>query len=229
MFRNIRDLKAMGSEVIYRSVDVCDGQSVDQAIAAVAETCGRVDVVIHGAGIDVSKALRSKTVEQMERVVAVKVQGMLNLLESMERHGTPPRRVIGFGSVAGRFGNLAQTDYSAANDGLALRWADHRLDGKASIIDWSPWSEIGMATRGSVQQTLEMAGIGFVNPEEAGNPCSEIARMRGSSEALAPWARTIGRTRSTFPAPAAHGSQIRWPACHCDLGSPGEYLRATEA
>ena len=132
VFRHIRKLRGLGSEVIYRPVDIRYRDSVDETIAQVAQTCGRVDVVIHGAGIDVSRALRSKTLEQMENVVSVKVQGMRNIMEALDRHGTLPRRVVGFGSVAGRFGNMAQVDYSAANDGLShlLRKIDHDWDAK---------------------------------------------------------------------------------------------------
>ncbi len=167
-FRNIRELKALGSEVIFRSVDIRDREAVDRAIKEAGELCGRIDVVIHAAGIDISRALKSKSIEQIENVVSVKVDGMLAILEALKRRDLPPRRIVGFGSVAGRFGNLAQIDYSAANDGLAhmLRWADKELDAKSSIIDWAPWSQIGMATRGSVQLTLEAAGIDFVAPQQ---------------------------------------------------------------
>jgi NAD(P)-dependent dehydrogenase (short-subunit alcohol dehydrogenase family)/acyl carrier protein len=119
VYRTISDLRAAGSEVIYRALDIRDADAVDAAIHNVAETCGRVDIVIHAAGIDNSRALKSKTLDQIETVVAVKLQGMRNILASLEKHEMPPRRIIGFGSVSGRFGNLAQLDYSAANDGLS--------------------------------------------------------------------------------------------------------------
>ncbi len=93
--RTLRELRSMGSEVIYRAADIRDADSVDQIIQNVAETCGRVDVVIHGAGIDVSRALRSKTLEQIENVLSVKIQGMRNVLASLESHGMPPRRIVG--------------------------------------------------------------------------------------------------------------------------------------
>jgi 3-oxoacyl-(acyl-carrier-protein) synthase/NAD(P)-dependent dehydrogenase (short-subunit alcohol dehydrogenase family)/phosphopantetheinyl transferase (holo-ACP synthase)/acyl carrier protein len=188
VYRNIRDLRSKGSEVIYRPLDIRDGDAVDKAIEEVAELCRRVDLVIHAAGMDVSRALHSKTLEQIEAVVSVKLDGMRNLLDSLESHDIPPRRIVGFGSVAGRFGNMAQVDYSAANDGLAhlLRAADRDMDAKVSIIDWAPWSEIGMATRGSVQQTLEAAGIDFIPPER-GAPilAHELARTSDAVEVLA--------------------------------------------
>ena len=187
-FRNMSTLRGLGSEVIYRSMDIRDGEAIDRALRDVAEVCGSVDVVIHGAGIDISRALKSKTIEQIENVVSVKVEGMRQLLESLDRRGLPPRRIVGFGSVSGRFGNLAQIDYSAANDGLAhlLRWADKEMDAKASIIDWAPWADIGMATRGSVQQTLEAAGIDFVTPQKGVRFLArELGRYSQTAEVMA--------------------------------------------
>ncbi|MBI4965598.1 MAG: SDR family NAD(P)-dependent oxidoreductase [Desulfomonile tiedjei] len=188
VYKNLHDLRATGSEVIYRPLDIRDGAAVDKAIQEVAELCGRVDLVIHAAGVDVSRALRNKTIEQIETVFSVKVEGMRNLLDSLDRHGMPPRRIVGFGSVAGRFGNMAQVDYSAANDALAhlLRRADREMDAKVSIIDWAPWSEIGMATRGSVQQTLEAAGIDFIPPDRGAEILArELARSSDAVEVLA--------------------------------------------
>ena len=187
-FRNVAALRALGSEVIYRSMDIRDGDAIDKAMQDVAEICGRVDVIVHAAGIDISRALRSKSLDQIENVVSVKVEGMRRLLESLDRRELPPRRIVGFGSVSGRFGNLAQIDYSAANDGLAhlLRWADRTMDAKASIIDWAPWSDIGMATRGSVQQTLEAAGIDFVTPQQGVRfLAAELGRYSRTPEVMA--------------------------------------------
>ncbi len=187
-YRNVSRLRELGSEVIYRSMDIRDGEAIDRALQEVAETCGRVDVVVHAAGIDISRALKSKSIEQIENVVSVKVEGMRRLLESLDRRGLPPRRIVGFGSVSGRFGNMAQIDYSAANDGLAhlLRWADKVMDGKSSIIDWAPWADIGMATRGSVQQTLEAAGIDFVTPQQGVQFLArEIGRYSQPAEVMA--------------------------------------------
>ncbi len=183
VFRNISELKSMGSEVMYRSIDILDEKSVDDFVGDVASVCGRVDMVIHGAGLDVSKALRTKTLEQIELVYNVKVQGMWNVLRALEKHGLPPKRIIGFGSVSGRFGNIAQLDYSAANDSLAhlIRFISAGGETKASIIDWAPWAEIGMAVRGSVQATLENAGIDFIPPRAGAELLEAEILRRGSS------------------------------------------------
>ena len=231
VFRHIRKLRGLGSEVVYRPLDIRDRDAVDKAVRQVAETCRRVDVVIHGAGIDVSRALRSKSLKQMENVVSVKVQGMRNMIEALERHGMPPRRIVGFGSVAGRFGNMAQVDYSAANDGLShlLRKADRDLDSKVSIIDWAPWSEIGMATRGSVQQSLESAGIDFIPPQKGAELLAQdLGRSSGACEVMV--AGKLGPFASdAFTLPGStdfSGLQFAGQQGRVVSILPGEYLRA---
>ena len=187
VFTNLKELRKLGSEVIYRGVDITDLGAVDRTIDGIARLCGRVDVFVHGAGIDISRSLSSKTMDQIRLVFDVKVKGARNILASLERLQLPVRRIIGFGSVAGRFGNVAQIDYSAANDSLAhlLRRLDGDNDVRASIIDWAPWAQIGMATRGSVQQSLEQAGIDFIPPEDGVAAfIQELERPAGSPEIL---------------------------------------------
>ncbi len=187
VFQNVKKLRNLGSEVIYRAVDIVDSEAVDNVIAEIGRLCGRVDVFVHGAGIDISRALRSKTMDQIKLVFNVKVEGARNIMAALDRHELPPRRIVGFGSVAGRFGNIAQIDYSAANDGLAhlLRWLARHNDIHSTVIDWAPWAQIGMATRGSVQQSLEGAGIDFIPPEKGVSAfMQELARSSSSPEIL---------------------------------------------
>ena len=76
---------------------------------------------------------------------------------------------MAFSSVAGRFGNGGQTDYSAANDLLCKRRrrasGATRPDTRGIAIDWTAWGGIGMATRGSIPKMMELAGIDMLPPE----------------------------------------------------------------
>jgi hypothetical protein len=77
-----------------------------------------------------------------------------------------------FSSIAGRFGNGGQADYSAAND-LLCKWTSSfsttRPDTIGLAVDWTAWGDIGMATRGSIPTVMKAAGIDML-PAAAGIP-----------------------------------------------------------
>ena len=62
------------------------------------------------------------------------------------------------GSIAGRFGNAGQIDYSAANDALS-----HVLSrrGNALHISWSAWGDTGMAVRAGMDRVYEIRELEF--------------------------------------------------------------------
>jgi hypothetical protein len=71
-----------------------------------------------------------------------------------------------FSSIAGRFGNAGQADYSAANDLLckAMSALPHARGARGIAIDWTAWAEIGMAARGSIPAIMKQAGIDMLPP-----------------------------------------------------------------
>jgi hypothetical protein len=84
----------------------------------------------------------------------------------------PLGATVAFSSIAARFGNAGQADYSAANDLLckaASSFRRTRPQTRAIAIDWTAWSGIGMAARGSIPKMMELAGIDMLSAE-AGIP-----------------------------------------------------------
>jgi len=101
----------------------------------------------------------------------------------------PVRSSVVFSSIAGRFGNGGQTDYSAANDFLcksSSNFKSTRPDTIGIAIDWTAWGEIGMAARGSIPTVMKQAGIDML-PPKAGIPFirSEITRGNKGEEVVA--------------------------------------------
>ncbi len=107
---------------------------------------------------------------EFDLVFDVKADGWFNLLHAIG--DMPLGATVAFSSVAGRFGNGGQTDYSAANDLLCKYTSSFRStrpQTRGIVIDWSAWGGIGMATRGSIPKMMELAGIDMI-PPEAGIP-----------------------------------------------------------
>jgi hypothetical protein len=88
-----------------------------------------------------------------------------------------------FSSVAGRFGNAGQADYSAGNDFMCKTvswWAAGRPGSQGIALDWTAWGGIGMATRGSIPEIMKRAGIDMLDPAE-GLPVIRHALLAGYS------------------------------------------------
>ncbi len=164
--RAIEGVQAAGGAAIYRSVNLLDGEGLAAVVADIRERYGRIDVLVHAGGIEISRSLDDKPQEQFDMVYDIKADGFFSLLRAAGE--MPIGATVAFSSVAGRFGNAGQTDYSAANDLLCKltsslrRW---RPQTRGIAIDWTAWSGIGMATRGSIPRIMEMAGIEMLPPE----------------------------------------------------------------
>ncbi|HEY3449175.1 MAG TPA: SDR family NAD(P)-dependent oxidoreductase [Myxococcales bacterium] len=163
----IHGVEAAGGRVNYRAVDARDPKAMDAVLDEVKAQHGKIDVVLHAAGFEKSRMLADKPQEEFDRIFDVKVLGLANLLRASA--GMPIGAMVCFSSVAGRFGNLGQTDYSSANDLLCkamLGIRRTRPETKALAIDWTAWGGVGMATRGSIPEMMRRAGIDMLDPAE---------------------------------------------------------------
>ena len=166
----IEAVRASGGTAHYFSVNLADAEAIAKVIDQVRERSGHIDVLLHAAGIERSHALPDKDPREFDLVFDVKSDGFFNLLHAIG--DMPLGATVAFSSIAGRFGNAGQTDYSSANDMLCKITSSFRTTRpttRAIAIDWTAWGGIGMATRGSIPKIMELAGIDML-PPEAGIP-----------------------------------------------------------
>jgi acyl carrier protein/NAD(P)-dependent dehydrogenase (short-subunit alcohol dehydrogenase family) len=166
----INSVRAAGGTPHYFAVNLTDASAVAKVIDQVRERSGRIDVLLHAAGMERSHMLPDKDAREFDLIFDVKSDGWFNLLHAIG--STPLGATVAFSSIAGRFGNAGQTDYSSANDLLCKITSNFRSTRPATraiVIDWTAWGGIGMATRGSIPKMMEAAGIDML-PPEAGIP-----------------------------------------------------------
>jgi len=170
MLEVIKTIQDTGGNARYIVCDVTNRQAVEEAINEIKNSTDHVDYFIHAAGIEKSRKIESKSSEEVEQTVSVKADGFYLPFRALEKANLLPRSVVFFSSVAGRFGNSGQTDYSAANDLLSkfAAWLPSQYPGmKAISIDWAAWGELGMASRGNIPMLMERAGIELLKPASA--------------------------------------------------------------
>ncbi len=208
----IAAVRAAGGTAHYFSVNLTDADAVTKIIKQVRERSGRIDVLLHAAGTERSHFLPDKDAREFDLVFDVKSDGWFNLLHAIG--DMPLGATVAFSSIAGRFGNAGQTDYSSANDLLCKITSSFRTTRPATrgiVIDWSAWGGVGMATRGSIPKMMELAGIDML-PLEAGVPLIRRELTTGGTRGeivigqrlgvlLNEWDATGGLETSTAKAP----------------------------
>ncbi|MDK9498163.1 SDR family NAD(P)-dependent oxidoreductase [Streptomyces katrae] len=163
-------LAGAAASVRYHRADVTDGAAVRAVVADVRARHGRLDGIVHGAGVLRDGLLREKRAADFAEVFAVKVAGARHLAAAAAEHGTgpAPRFLALFGSVAGVYGNRGQCDYAAANDALdvlAHTWAES-FPGRVLSVDWGPWAaEAGGMVTPELERAYARRGIPLIAPE----------------------------------------------------------------
>jgi acyl transferase domain-containing protein/NAD(P)-dependent dehydrogenase (short-subunit alcohol dehydrogenase family)/acyl carrier protein len=177
----LRGVEQAGGRAFYRQVDVLDGAAVKAVVDNIRAESGRIDVILHAAGLERSRSLDRKPVEEFDLVFRVKADGLFNLMAATREMDV--KAIVGFSSVAGRFGNAGQADYSSGNDFMCKTlswWAASRPGSLGIALDWTAWGGIGMATRGSIPEIMKRAGIDMLSPVE-GLPVIRHALQAGFS------------------------------------------------
>ncbi|MCZ7681771.1 MAG: SDR family oxidoreductase [Sandaracinaceae bacterium] len=144
--RTLEALREAGAEARYVALDVRDGAALAGALREARDAFGPFTTLVHGAGVLADRRIADKKDEDFERVFATKVDGLRALLDATR--SDPLESIVLFSSVAARFGNAGQSDYSMANavlDAVAAREAAARPGARVRAIAWGPW-EGGMVT-----------------------------------------------------------------------------------
>jgi acyl transferase domain-containing protein/NAD(P)H-dependent flavin oxidoreductase YrpB (nitropropane dioxygenase family)/NAD(P)-dependent dehydrogenase (short-subunit alcohol dehydrogenase family)/acyl carrier protein len=157
-------LREAAASVEYHQVDVRDEAAFGGFIDRIYATHGRIDGVIHGAGIVEDKLIRDKTGDSFDRVVDTKTASAFVLSRKLRPAGL--RFLALFTSVAGTFGNRGQSDYGAANEILSklALLLDRKWPGRVVALSWGPWDKAGMVTP-EIKQQFEAIGIEAVSIE----------------------------------------------------------------
>jgi polyketide synthase PksM len=179
----LQTLEALGCRVIYSQVDVAQREAVEALIAQVRAEQGRLDGVIHAAGVLRDSFIIRKERRELEEVLAAKVHGALHLDEATR--GLPLDFFILFSSVAGALGNAGQADYAAANaflDAFAALRAElassGQRRGRTLCIDWPLWREGGMRVDAAAERALrESLGMRAIETRDG---VSALHRALGS-------------------------------------------------
>jgi NAD(P)-dependent dehydrogenase (short-subunit alcohol dehydrogenase family) len=133
---NLRDdvLNTKRSKLVH--LDVCESQSVNDAVTKAIEMCGSIDICVNCAGIGGRSPAVDYTDEVWDKVINTNLTGMFRMCRSVGRkmieqgHGS----IINIASIGGLVGFAGSVGYQASKGGvvqltksLAVEWAPHQV------------------------------------------------------------------------------------------------------
>ncbi len=207
MQRNLAELAKLATAVEYFEVDVRDEARFGSLIDDIYERFGRLDVVIHGAGVIEDKLIKDKTPESFDRVVHTKTDSTFVLARKLRPAET--KCLILMSSITAAFGNRGQADYAAANgtmNGIATMLAAE-WPGLVVAMNWGPWDQGGMVSDDVRRQFLAQK-IVPIPPAEGDEAVMREIALTSKADPIAvfgegPWGGLVVETLDTSSAVSA--------------------------
>jgi malonyl CoA-acyl carrier protein transacylase len=174
--RTLEDMHALGIEATYHTCDVTDPEAVRNVFCEVTNCYGRIDGIIHGAGLLRDGPINEMTPDDFAMVTDVKFLGAWNLFSAAEGAGL--RFFLGLSSAAAIQGNPGQANYAAANRMMSallriLRRKNSAIRFKALMLP--PVDGAGMAGDSAVREMMRRKGVAYIHVNElAGLFCREL-------------------------------------------------------
>jgi NAD(P)-dependent dehydrogenase (short-subunit alcohol dehydrogenase family) len=127
-----------GDGFSYRVVDVLDADAVGAAVAAVVAAAGRLDGVVHAAGVSGGGPVHVLPDEEWDRVVGINLKGTfvvaraaLAQMVQQERVDGERGAIVNLASIEGLEGTAGGSAYNASKGGVVLLT-------KTTAIDYGP-------------------------------------------------------------------------------------------
>ncbi|MCC5466707.1 SDR family NAD(P)-dependent oxidoreductase [Pelosinus baikalensis] len=162
----LKEFEALGTRIEYRQVDVTQEQEVAVLLQDIQEEFGSINGIIHSAGVISDNFILKKTNDELQKVLAPKVKGLVNIDQASKDLSLD--FLVCFSSVAGAMGNPGQADYALANAFMDA-YATYRntlvdskqRHGRTLSINWPLWKDGGMHINEETKEVL-MKNMGII-------------------------------------------------------------------
>ncbi|MCX7091093.1 MAG: amino acid adenylation domain-containing protein [Legionellales bacterium] len=164
--KHLHKLKTLGATLHIEQVDITELDPLKMVVARCITNYGKINGLIHAAGISDPELMQAKTAASIKRVFAPKIPGTFNLIKAFESISLD--FVVLKSSLGVLLGGFEQIDYCAANaclDAIAISGFFSHAAFVVSI-NWNTWRDVGMANKNRNE--------GKINFIDQGNDVSPI-------------------------------------------------------
>lgn len=199
-------ISALGVETLYHGADMSKADQIEDMMAHIAKTWGRVDILVNNAGIQHVAPIESFPVERWDAVIAINLSSAFHTtrLALPDMQAANWGRIINVASVHGLVASVQKAAYVAAKHGIvgltkvtALENATRDITCNAICPGWvltplvqkqvdAKAQAQGISNEAATQQLLgeKEPSMQFTTPEELGELavffCSDAAKnVRG--------------------------------------------------
>lgn len=168
-------LKAEGSDAIAIEADVTDAEQVKNMVAKTVETFGRLDILVHAAGVIISKTVAETTEEEWDSIITTNLKGTFLVDKAVlpQMQAQKGGRIVNFASMAGKNQFAGTAAYSASKHGVkaltAILAKEVALDNInvncicPGVVDTKMWEPLS--------ETFSKMGMGKTPQEAYANFC----------------------------------------------------------
>lgn len=113
-------VKELGRRVECYSVDVSNGDAVNETVKAVEKDFGQIDVLVNNAGITKDGLLMRMSEDDWDAVLNVNLKGVFLFTKAAMRGMMKKRTgsIVNIASIIGLIGNAGQANYAASKGGV---------------------------------------------------------------------------------------------------------------
>lgn len=187
MEKQLQQLKGSGSEIQYLQCNISDPEELKIAFLCIHDTFGKVNGIIHSAGVIKDSLLINKSKQDFKSVIDPKVTGTY-LLDQISRQ-EPLDFFIMFSSIAPLIGNIGQADYCFGNqfmnDFSIVRnqlVQQKQRNGVTISFNWPLWKDGGMEPPDSKRRLIRSeTGFDLLETGEGINAFERILKLGKNS------------------------------------------------
>ncbi|XXZ17164.1 type I polyketide synthase [Sorangium sp. So ce315] len=218
MVERVKALEAAGGKAIYARADVSDVDRMRAVVARARDEFGRVDGVLHAAGVLGGDLMGKVSLRDFEKPLAPKIDGTLALDAALD--GETPDFICYFSSMSAIVGDWGAGSYALGNR-FQIAHAVHRSERarsghertKVIALAWPVWAQsgMGMANADVTDVYLEYTAQRALEPEKGLALFEQLLSEAPTQQLViygAPsrWQRRLGLTESKASAGAERAS-----------------------